>query len=310
MKVANKLLSEIQFKKMSNKSIVCFGEVLWDLLPSGKIAGGAPMNVAVHAHQLDLNASMISAVGKDELGAKIKDFLTSRNLSTENIQTSNDYQTGIVEVTLDAKGSPSYTIIKPVAWDFIELTDSAKKAVQEADALVFGSLALRNEVSKNTLLQLQSLAKLRILDINLRKPFYSPELTKELFEIADVVKVNDEELEMICAWYGQSGDELSNAKYLENLYNLKGIIVTRGGNGAFFIDENNEFAEHQGFKVTVNDTIGSGDSFLASFIAKWLNGGTPSQALAFACAVGAYVATQKGATPMINEADILRLMKN
>lgn len=293
---------------MSNKKIVCFGEVLWDLLPSGKIAGGAPMNVAVHANQLGLNASIISAVGNDELGEGIKDFLSSRNLAIDSIQTSNDYQTGIVEVTLDAKGSPSYTIIQPVAWDFIELTDIAQKAVQEADAFVFGSLALRNEVSKNTLFQLQSLAKLRILDINLRKPFYSPELAKELFTIADIVKVNDEELEMICTWYGQSGDELSNATYLKNLYNLKGIIVTRGGNGAFFIDENNEFSEHHGFKVVVNDTIGSGDSFLASFITKWLDGTSPSQALAFACAVGAFVATQKGATPIIREEDILSLM--
>jgi fructokinase len=294
---------------MSNKNIVCFGEVLWDLLPSGKIAGGAPMNVAVHANQLGLNASMISAVGNDELGEAIKAFLESRNLSTENIQTNN-YQTGIVEVTLDVKGSPSYEIISPVAWDFIEQTDVAKKAIQEADALVFGSLALRNEVSKKTLLVLQALAKLRILDINLRKPFYSPELAKELFEIADIVKVNDEELEMICGWYGQSGDELSNAKFLKNKYNWQGIIVTRGGNGAFFVDAHDEMSEHQGFKVTVNDTIGSGDSFLASFITKWLNGSTPAKALEFACAVGAFVATQKGATPVIKEEDILIMVND
>ncbi len=289
-------------------NIVCFGEVLWDLLPSGKIAGGAPMNVAVHANQLGLNASMISAVGNDELGEGIKNFLESRNLSIENIQTLNEHQTGIVEVVLDEKGSPSYTIIEPVAWDFITLTDLALKSVEEADALIFGSLALRNEVAKNSLFQLQKKAKLKVLDINLRQPFYSQTLTKELFEIADIVKVNDEELEMICAWYAQSGDELSNAKFLKNTFNLKGIIVTRGGNGAFFIDENDEMSEHQGFKVKVNDTIGSGDSFLAAFITKWLNGVSASKSLEFACAVGAYVATQKGATPIIQEEDILIML--
>lgn len=292
---------------MSKKNIVCFGEVLWDLLPTGKIAGGAPMNVAVHANQLGLQATMISAVGDDELGEGITSFLSSRGLSVSNIQ-KNEYQTGIVEVTLDAKGSPSYEIIQPVAWDFIRLTENAKKAVQEADALVFGSLALRNEVSKNTLFALQAEAKLKILDINLRKPFYTPELADELFKVADIVKVNDEELEMICAWYGQTGDETTNARFLKERYQLKGIIVTRGGNGAFFIDENNEEAEHQGFKVTVNDTIGSGDSFLASFITKWLNGETPAEALKFACAVGAFVATQKGATPVISEQDILQII--
>lgn len=292
---------------MSKKNIVCFGEVLWDLLPTGKIAGGAPMNVAVHANQLGLDATMISAVGDDELGEGITSFLSSRGLSVSTIQ-KNEYQTGIVEVTLDEKGSPSYEIIKPVAWDFIRLTENEKKTVKEADALVFGSLALRNEVSKNTLFALQAEAKLKILDINLRKPFYTPELADELFKVADVVKVNDEELEMICAWYGQTGDETTNAKFLKERYQLKGIIVTRGGNGAFFIGEDDEIAEHQGFKVTVNDTIGSGDSFLASFITKWLNGETPAEALKFACAVGAFVATQKGATPVISEQDILQLM--
>ncbi len=294
---------------MLEKNIVCFGEVLWDLLPTGKIAGGAPMNVAVHANQLGLDATMISAVGDDELGEGITSFLSSRGLSVENVQ-KNEYQTGIVEVTLDAKGSPSYEIIQPVAWDFIRLTENAKNAVKDADALVFGSLALRNEVSKNTLLALQSEAKLKILDINLRKPFYTPELADELFKVADIVKVNDEELEMICAWYGQVGNETDNAKFLKERYQLKGIIVTRGGNGAFFIDENNEIAEHQGFKVTVSDTIGSGDSFLASFITKWLNGEASAEALKFACAVGAFVATQKGATPVISQEDIRWIIEN
>lgn len=293
---------------MSKRNIVCFGEVLWDLLPTGKIAGGAPMNVAVHANQLGLDATIISAIGDDELGEGITSFLSSRGLSVENIQ-KNEYQTGIVEVTLDAKGSPSYTIIEPVAWDFIRFTEMAKKAIQEADALVFGSLALRNEVSKKTLLELQAEAKLSILDINLRKPFYTPELADELFKVADIVKVNDEELEMICAWYGQTGDEAANARFLKEHYQLKGIIVTRGGNGAFFINENNEMSQHPGFKVTVNDTIGSGDSFLASFITKWLNGETPAEAIKYACAVGAFVATQKGATPIITEKDILKVMQ-
>ncbi len=294
---------------MLNKSIVCFGEVLWDLLPTGKIAGGAPMNVAVHANQLGLTATMISAVGDDELGEEIKSFLVSRGLNVENIQ-KNDYQTGIVEVTLDAKGSPSYEIIEPVAWDFIRYTETAKSTVQTADALVFGSLAVRNDVSKQTLLQLQANAKLKILDINLRKPFYTSELANELFNVADIVKVNDEELEMICAWYGQAGDETANARFLKERYALKGIIVTKGGNGAFFIDENNEVAEHQGFKVSVSDTIGSGDSFLASFITKWITGESPAEALKYACAVGAFVATQKGATPVISEEDISWIMGN
>jgi fructokinase len=113
---------------------------------------------------------------------------------------------------------------------------------------------------------------------------------------------------MICGWYNQTGKEESNAKFLKDTFNLKGIIVTRGGNGAFFVDENNEMSEHQGFKVTVKDTIGSGDSFLASFITKWVNGSTAHKALEYACAVGAFVATQKGATPIIEQENILNIM--
>lgn len=290
------------------KNIVCFGEVLWDLLPTGKVAGGAPMNVAVHATQFGLNAKMISAVGNDNLGEEIIDFLSKRGLDVSNIQINKDFQTGTVEVAIDSKGSPSYTIIEPVAWDNISFTVEAKHAVMNADAFVFGSLALRNNTSKQTLLQLQKYAKLTVLDINLRKPYFSEDLVNELFELADIVKVNDEELAMICSWYGENSDEQSNAIFLKNQFNLKGIIVTRGGNGAFFIDENNIFSEHSGFKVSVTDTIGSGDSFLASFISKWLQNASAKEALAFACAVGAFVATQKGATPIITQESLEKVM--
>ncbi len=290
------------------KNIVCFGEVLWDLLPTGKVAGGAPMNVAVHARQLGLHAHIISAVGNDELGKEITTFLNNRSVDTEAIQVL-DKPTGVVEVSLNEKGSPSYTIIEDVAWDFIFPNEVAENLVKGADALVFGSLALRNKVSRNTIFSLQKLAKLKVLDINIRKPFYDLDLIFSLFELADILKVNDEELELICQSLGQSGSEFELALFLKNKYQLRGILVTRGANGAFYIDEMNNITEHQGFRVDVLDTIGSGDSFLAGFLSKFLQNKPIAECLAFACAVGAYVATQSGATPLLSEASILEKMK-
>ena len=181
-------------------NIVCFGEILWDLLPTGKVAGGAPMNVAFHANQLGIAAQMISKVGKDDLGKDLIDLLNQKGVDTSLVQTDDTYPTGTVKVTLDAKGSPSYEIVAPVAWDFIHANTANKTAVQTADAFVFGSLAARNETTRNTLLELLKLAKLKVFDVNLRSPFYTKPLLTQLLHQADIVKMNDEELEIIGGW--------------------------------------------------------------------------------------------------------------
>jgi fructokinase len=288
--------------------IVCFGETLWDLLPSGKVEGGAPMNVVVHARQLGMDAAMVSRVGADELGDGLVNFLNERTVNTDALQRDLVYETGVVQVSLTAAGSPSYTIASPAAWDAIEADEVSKTLVKAADVFVFGSLACREPQSKKALIELASLASLRVLDVNLRTPFYSQELVEELLALADFVKVNEEELALICSWFAQNEDDVTNARFLKAKYDLKAIVVTRGGDGAFFIGEDNAFAEHAGYKVTVADTIGSGDSFLASFLKKWLEGTEPAECLAYACAVGALVATRKGATPAIYETEISSLI--
>ncbi len=292
------------------KKIVCFGETLWDLLPTGKIEGGAPMNVAVHAKQLGLSVSMISRVGTDVLGDGLEYFLVNRGIDISALQRDNFYQTGVVQVSLSEKGSPTYSIESPAAWDAIEADETTKQLVKNAEAFVFGSLACRNEKSKNALFELAALASFRVLDVNLRMPFFSQELIIDLLEMADFVKVNEEELALICSWFNQNeGDEL-NARYLKTRFNLRAIVVTRGGDGAFFIGEDNSLYEHKGYQVSVKDTIGSGDSFLASFLKKWLYASSPDDCLSYACAVGAFVATQQGATPIIDENDIKTIIQS
>jgi fructokinase len=284
---------------MTHPTIVCFGEVLWDLLPTGKVAGGAPMNVAYHASNFGLPARIISRVGADELGRELIAFLAAKHIPTELIQTDAAHPTGVVQVSLDEKGSPSYEIVQPAAWDFIAPEAAAQRAVASATALVFGSLACRTAETKNTLLQLIEAAPYRVFDVNLRPPFYSQGLLDELLHKASLVKMNDEELDAIAGWQGQSGDEEAKMAFLKKHYALDALLVTRGPNGAVLLNADGFFA-HGGFPVQVQDTIGSGDAFLGGFLSQMLAGAPPARCLEFACAAGAFVATQKGATPVLD----------
>lgn len=281
---------------MLTPSIICFGEVLWDMLPSGKVVGGAPMNVAHHAKQLGAQSTMISSVGADSLGDDLIDFLQKKGIATHLIQRSRIYPTSLVKVHLDEKGSASYEIVEDVAWDDIQLNREMKAAVQEADALVFGSLVTRAATSRASLEALLKLAKVRVFDVNLRVPFYSPSSINALLSNADVVKTNDDELEMLAEWFGQPYEMPIMAQYLLDKFQLQKVIVTRGSNGAACQDEDG-WHEHPGYPVMVKDTVGSGDSFLAGFITSLLRGKSTQECLAFACAVGALVATHSGGTP-------------
>ncbi|MCB0616936.1 MAG: hypothetical protein KDC75_26640, partial [Phaeodactylibacter sp.] len=223
---------------MSHPTIICFGEVLWDLLPSGRIAGGAPMNVAFHVNQMGMQSKMISSIGDDDLGKELKRFMENKGISTDLIQTDNTFPTGIVNVILDNGGYPSYDIVSPVAWDYIRPDDKAKDLVKSADALVFGSLACRTERNKRTLFEYLELAPIRILDVNLRAPFYSQPLIESLLEKADIVKMNDEELALIAGWQSvEGGDERSQLEFLKNKFRLDVLILTKGKDGAVCLDE-------------------------------------------------------------------------
>jgi hypothetical protein len=200
---------------MRQSTVICFGEVLWDLLPTGKIAGGAPMNVAFQANQLGLSAKMVSRVGADGLGDALLRFLGEKGVSTQFVQTDPQCPTGIVNVTLDSQGSPAYEIVQPSAWDFIASDPTLHDAVAAADALVFGSLACRSDRTQSTLLELLDVAALRVFDVNLRRPFFSQNLLDALLSKADIVKLNDEELDIIAAWHGAVGGEAQQMQFLK-----------------------------------------------------------------------------------------------
>lgn len=294
------LITHYQLLIIEMQQIVCFGEVLWDMLPSGKLAGGAPMNVAYHLNNFGQTALMISKVGDDALGTELLEFLQANGITTDLIQTDTQLPTGTVQVSLDEHGSPTYEIVAPVAWDKIEHEEGLLELLNDSDAFVYGSLAARDEQNRQTLLRLLQTETLKIFDINLRPPFYNKALLEELLHHADIVKVNEEELQMLKTWYNLNGDTF---EYLSKHFNIQKICVTRGEKGSFLYYDG-KTVDMIGMPVNVKDTIGSGDAFLAAFISKTLEGCSASEVLAYAGATGAVVATYQGATPDVSVAEI------
>lgn len=291
----------------TQKNIVCFGEMLWDMLPSGKMPGGAPMNVAIHLKNFGNNATIISRVGTDDLGTELIAFVEENGLNTQFIQHGQTHLTGVVKVNMDDKNNVSYKIVKPVAWDYILLENDALEAVKKSDCFVFGSLSARSEQTFETLKKLLAVAKFKVLDINLRPPYYDKETIEFLLNNTDLLKLNHLELDEISAWFFQSGTIQENLNRLSELFKIKTICVTLGEDGAMLL-HNNEFFKSEGFEVEVVDTIGSGDSFLASFISNFLKNTPVEHALVEACAMGALVATHHGASPLISKEEIQFLL--
>ena len=291
-------------------NITCFGEVLWDVFPTHKKIGGAPLNVAARLQSFGNNVSMVSRIGEDEKGEDILDFFKERGVNTEGVQVDTIHKTGKVKVILDEEGTASYDIMFPRAWDKIALSDTAKAIVQNSDAFVFGSLVARDTVSRETLYELLKLAKYKIFDVNLRPPYYNNEVLKHLMSQADFVKFNDEEIIEIAKAFGFTSESLEAIiQFIATETQAETICVTKGGKGAILY-VNNTFYTNSGYKVKVADTVGAGDSFLASIITKLLNKTAPQDALNFACAVGAIVASKAGANPEIQKEAIEKMINS
>ncbi|WP_367753090.1 carbohydrate kinase family protein [Flavobacterium sp. WC2430] len=283
---------------------VCFGEVLFDVFLEHKKIGGAPLNVASRLNSLGGEIAMMSAVGNDANGKIVVDYLNGVGVNTESVQVKENYATGVVNVILNEKGNASYDINYPAAWDKIEVSTTSTQLVEDADFFVYGSLSSRDSVSNNTLKELLKVAKYSIFDVNLRVPHYTKSNVLELLQVADFIKFNDDELNEICQELQSDKKSLEqNILFIAKKTNTKTICVTLGSHGAVLYC-NNKFYHNCGFKVNVVDTVGSGDSFLAALIIKLLNGEDPQHAINFASAIGAIVAQNEGANPVISPTEI------
>jgi fructokinase len=295
-------------KNIRFNEIICFGEVLWDVLPAGKKPGGAPLNVAIHLKKQGINSAIVSSIGADSEGAELKQFLIAAGVDVRFLETDSSLPTSEVLVHLDAQKNATYEICEPVAWDNIQLNSKLESKAVKAGIVIYGSLASRNRTTRETLLHLlKSSDATRLLDVNLRPPYDSPEVVKDLLGLADFIKLNDEELFRIAAWNNKAGDEKDLIQWMAEFYNCPIICVTRGTNGAaLFIG--GEIYEHPGFKVNAVDTVGAGDSFLAGLVAGLSENRSPEKSLEYACAVGAFVASQHGAVPHYTKKDTAVLL--
>jgi fructokinase len=277
--------------------VLCVGEVLWDSLPTGLFLGGAPFNVAGHLHALGVPVGMVSRVGRDRLGAEALARLARNGIATDLVQVDSKRATGFVSITLHEDGIPTYDIVSPAAWDFIELRDGLPERAERAAAIVFGSLAQRHPVSGGTIEQLCEVDVPKVFDVNLRPPFDDPGIVRRSLGHATIVKLNEHELEQMAAWFGLPSGLREGATALAERFGCRTICVTRGGAGSAMLHDG-RWTEHPGFRVDVRDTVGSGDAFLAALLSGVLAGREDAAVLQQANLLGAYVATQYGAIPV------------
>lgn len=292
----------------NNLKAVCFGEVLWDVFPSHKKIGGAPLNVALRMNSLGITTTIISRIGKDEDGNDILTFLKDHNVSSDSIQVGEEYKTGVVNVMINEKGNASYDILYPSSWDKITLTNEMIEKVSESDVFIFGSLICRDEISRSTLYALLDKAKYKVFDVNLRTPYFTIEVINELMLKADFIKLNDEELWEISRKLESPFNSFEqNIKFIAEKTNTVQICVTKGAFGAVLY-YNDKFYYNSGYFIKVVDTVGAGDSFLATLTVRLLKGKSPQKSLNYACAIGALVAGHEGANPQISEKEIIKYM--
>jgi len=279
---------------------VAYGEVLWDVFEDKKKIGGAPLNVALRMKTLGCEVAMISCVGNDEDGKAILNHVKQLGLQTDAIMQSETFPTGLVKVTLDERGSATYEINYPSAWDKIVLNNQAETLVMNADVLIYGSLVCRDKVSRDSLEDLLQMNIYKVFDVNLRKPHYTYEVIERLMLSADFIKFNDDEILEIAKALQSPFESLEeNIHFIAELTHTKAICVTRGKHGALLFWKG-QLYENEGYPVKVADTVGAGDSFLASLITYLLTDKDPQTSIDFACAVGALVAESAGANPEIS----------
>jgi fructokinase len=283
---------------MPATEILCVGEVVWDALPAGLFLGGAPFNVACHLAAAGLPVSLVSRVGRDHLGDEAVRRAAWYGVHTDLVQRDDTLPTGLVRVTVDAAGAPSYEIVDPAAWDAIAPTPELLRRAADARAIVFGSLAQRRETSRRTIERLGSADAVRVFDANLRPPHDDAEVVRASLARAAVAKLTEAELRRVAEWFRLPDESAARtAAAIAETFGCRVVCVTRGSEGAGLWHDG-RWTEHPGFEVEVRDTVGTGDAFLAVLLAGLLRGGADDRTLLrHANLAGAYVATQAGAVP-------------
>ncbi len=282
--------------------MVGIGEFVWDLFPSGKQPGGAPVNFAYHLTCLGDEGIPVTAVGQDPLGAEAIALFESQGLTTGYVQKPAGKPTGTVRVSVDARGQPTFDIREQVAWDFLEYTEPLRLLGPRVDVICFGSLAQRSPFSRRTTRRfLDDLPErvLRIFDVNLRQSFFEAATLRESLRRAHLVKLNHDELPLVCRLLQLKAPEEpeAGARTLLDAFSLRLVCVTRGGGGSLLVSHDGESFSHPGFPTRVVDTVGAGDAFTAALTHFYVRGASLEVLSEAGNRLGSWVASQAGATP-------------
>jgi fructokinase len=294
------------------KTVLCFGEVLWDLFPGGAELGGAPANFAGRIQSLGHRAVLVSSVGRDALGQRARELLEEHGLDTEFVQNHPSLPTGTVEISVSDKGEPDFNIIAGVAYDEIISSSKLLRASAEADCVCFGTLAQRSPKSRATLHELLGEAQVatKLLDLNLRKNCYTRDTVGRSLDSADILKLNEAEVLEVCRMFDLPAIVPEFASQAIERWALSHCIITRGEEGVYARTASGQECSLTGFRVSVVDTCGSGDAFAAGFMSELFRGEDLERCCAFGNALGALVASTKGGTAPIHQRDVERLLKS
>lgn len=286
--------------------VVGLGEVLWDCFAKqGKVEsrkpGGAPANVAFHANQLGNEGVVLSRVGTDVLGEELLQYLRENGLSTDWVQRDPSLPTGTVTVDATISNQPEYEIHENVAWDNLQFDDACKKLMSQASAVCFGTLAQRSRQSRETIyscLAGTSPECLRVYDVNLRQHWYEREWVVRSIELASIIKLNNDEVQVLADLLELPSAPPEFAQNVENRWGSRLICVTRGAQGCVLL-HHGEQVDVPGVQVEVGDAVGAGDAFTAGLITARLSGWDLQRCAKFANRVGGMVASEHGAMPKL-----------
>lgn len=282
--------------------MVGLGEILWDLLPSGRQLGGAPANFAYMANVLGDEGVVASRVGKDELGREAREMMETLAVDISFVQSDAEHATSVVNVLIDGAGQPEFSIASDVSWDHLEWTAAWETLASRASAVCFGTLAQRSPDSRVTVHRfLEASAKnaVKIYDVNLRESFYSRDIIVDSLRLSDIAKLNADELTRVCGLLNIEGHtDQEKSRHLLTKFDLKLVCITRGASGSLLVSAD-QIVEHNGFRVTVVDAVGAGDAFTACLAHHYLRGRSLQTISELANGFASWVATQTGATPKV-----------
>ncbi len=280
---------------------------MFDLYPDSEVLGGAPLNFAVHANRLasrlGKSAAPVSRIGLDARGERIKEQLADLGVTAEFLQTDAGHATGTVDVTIDGAGQPSYIVTENAAWDFLQFTSGMEELAASCEAVCFGTLAQRRDGAREAIEAfLTAVPKaIRLFDVNLRQDYYDLSMLRRGCALATDLKLNEGELDVLAEMLELRGNR--HGDYILALFDrfpLDRVLLTRGAKGCVLFGANN--TRFEGKPVSYPpapgaDAVGAGDAAAAGFTIGLLAEMHGARIVELANEMGAWVASQPGATP-------------